>query len=87
MHWSEAKLWRMPTPSSARALHKKTAFLTAEMTNIEQSPHTVRYHKYLIKRREKGIGFLFKSRMDKLTYGISIDERYHFLMTKYRITS
>ena len=60
MHWSEAKLWRMPTPSSARALHKKNAFLTAEMTNIEHSPHTVRYHKYLInpsEEREKGIGF------------------------------
>ena len=60
MHWSETKMWRMPTPSSARALNKKTAFLTAEMTNIEHSPHTVRYHKYLInpsEEREKGIGF------------------------------
>ena len=49
-----------PRPALHVRYIKKTAFLTAEMTNIEHSPHTVRYHKYLInpsEEREKGIGF------------------------------
>ena len=79
-----------PRPALHVRYIKKTAFLTAEMTlnilHIRYATTNTVPNKSIRGERERD-RFLFKSHMDKLTYGIRIDERYHFLMTKYRITS